>query len=166
MPANAAGMVTTTGNGSATITAAYAGVIGRVTIAVNAQSMAVPAMTGRMTISSPAPTDNLYRARLLLTFAETGGGGSYDVTAIEVIWNNYQWENVLTSTFDPTQIASAFGGTNTVPAGGTRTMVQMLDYTYTQSGMPAEVTAQVRDSLGNSSTLRGSYGGVLTTVQR
>jgi len=165
---SAGGMVTTIGNGSATITAAYAGVIGRVTIAVNAQSVpvsaSVPVMTGRMTISGSPETSALYRARLLLTFTETSGGGAYDVTEIQVDWFNAYWERVLTTTVDSTRIAIAFGGTNTVPPGGMRTISQVLDYTYTQSGMTAEVTAQVTDSLGGTSTLRGTYASVLPTA--
>jgi hypothetical protein len=159
----AGGVVTTTGNGSATITAGYGGMIGRVTITVGSQSKAVPTMTGNMAISVSPDTNYLYRAQLLLTFTETGGGGSYDVTGLEVVWSNAYWQSVETTTLDPAQIASAFGGSNTVPAGGSRQMVQVLDYTYTQSGMNAEVTAQFRDSSGNTSTARATYGGTLMT---
>jgi len=153
----AGGVVTTTGNGLATITASYAGSVGRVTISVNSAAVGLPEMTGGLDVSAAAGPGYLYQAQLSLTFAETGGGAAFDVTGIQVDWFNFMWQRVSTTYLTPAEIASAFGGSNTVPAAGARTIVQTLDYTETRSEMNAQVKATVRDSSGNTSTLTKGF---------
>jgi hypothetical protein len=158
------GVITAVGNGTATISATYSGVVGRVTVTVLIVRTATPTMSGSVSVVISPELSYLYRATLTLIFTETGGVVAYDVSSVRIDWYDSTSSFMLTSNWDPTRIAASFGVSNTVPAGSTRSMRPAIDYNRSYSRVSASVTAALRDSYGNTWSATGTWSGQIGTA--
>ena len=102
---SSSGLVTSTGNGSATITAAYQDKSGTAAVAVVLR--ATPTVTANFTRQcSP------FRARMDVTITETGGDIGFTLTALTVVFTDFFHVQQVTKSFTLAEMNAQLGSTH------------------------------------------------------
>jgi hypothetical protein len=139
------GLVTSQGNGSATITAAYQGKTGTTTVAIVLK--AAPVATANFTrLCGP------FRARMDVTITETSGDIGFTLTALTVIFTDFFHVQQVTKSFTLAELNALLGTTH---FNASQSKVIPWEQGYT-GGVDTEdstggLIATFTDDLGNTS---------------
>jgi hypothetical protein len=145
---SSAGLVTSTGNGTATITATYQGKSGTTPVAVVLK--AVASVTPNFTRQcSP------FTAKMVVTITETSGDIGFNLTNLTLIFTDFFNVQQVNHTFTIAEINAAFGGSAHLNASQSKVISYQQAYT---GGVDTEdskgsLSATFTDDLGNTSVV-------------
>lgn len=88
-------------------------------------------------------------------FAETGGVFGYTVDAARIEYRDQAGTLVMTQTWDATNIASAWGGSNRIRPSETREWAINMFWNPPVTRLTARWSASIRDDQGNASNVAG-----------
>ncbi len=141
------GLVTALTNGSATITAAYQGLSGSLAVLVTLRATAT-ASGNFQRLCGP------FRARLEVTFAETGRSIGYNITSVTLTMRDLSGNVKATRTYSAADLVTNMGASR-IEANSSRILVYEASYSpvVDTEDSSASISMTITDDAGNTQTI-------------
>jgi hypothetical protein len=155
------GLVTSAGDGEATITASYQGISGTMRVTVTLPRKAVPEAT---LVLRAYLASGKYRSESNFTFKETGGVFGFTFLSFRIDYYNQAGTFLIAQTWNTLNIGLALGSGGRIAPGATKDWQVNWLFDPPLSQVRADFSASYVDDVGTTGNLQGSQTVTMPTT--